>query len=78
MVLQVNQLVKTYKSKEVLQNISFSIGVGELIGLVGPNGAGKSTLMRSIMGLENIKSGTVNINSISNNSPDFFKYMILR
>ena len=75
MVLQVDQLVKTYKSKEVLQNISFSIGAGELIGLVGPNGAGKSTLMRSIMGLENVKSGTVIINSISNNSPDFFKYI---
>lgn len=73
MVLQVNQLVKTYKNKVVLQNISFEIKQGELIGLVGPNGAGKSTLMRSIMGLEEVKSGTIQIHSISHNNPDFFK-----
>ena len=75
MVLQVNQLNKTYKNKVVLQNISFSIGEGELIGLVGPNGAGKSTLMRSILGLEELKSGTIQINTISHSDPEFFKYI---
>lgn len=75
MVLQVNQLKKTYKNKVVLQNISFSIGEGELIGLVGPNGAGKSTLMRSILGLEELKSGTIQINTVSHSDPEFFKYI---
>lgn len=75
MVLQVNQLNKTYKNKVVLQNISFSIGEGELIGLVGPNGAGKSTLMRSILGLEELKSGMIQINTISHSDPEFFKYI---
>lgn len=73
MVLEVKQLEKRYKNRVILQQVSFTIGAGELIGLVGPNGAGKSTLMRSILGLEELKSGTVHINSISNKDPQFFK-----
>lgn len=73
MVLEVKQLEKTYKNRVILKEISFTIGAGELIGLVGPNGAGKSTLMRSILGLEQLKSGSVHINSISNKDPQFFK-----
>lgn len=73
MVLQVKELEKKYKNKRVLQNISFEINKGEIIGLVGPNGAGKSTLMRSILGLEEITSGSIQINKISNNDPQFFK-----
>ena len=75
MVLQVNKLTKRYKNKAVLQNISLSIDVGEIIGLVGPNGAGKSTLMRSILGLEEIESGTIHLKDISHNDPEFFKYI---
>ncbi|WP_052344344.1 ABC transporter ATP-binding protein [Bacillus ndiopicus] len=75
MVLQVNQLTKKYKNKAVLQNISFSINTGEIIGLVGPNGAGKSTLMRSILALENIENGTITVKDTTNNQPDFFKYI---
>lgn len=73
MVLEVKQLEKTYKNRVILKEVSFTIGAGELIGLVGPNGAGKSTLMRSILGLEQLKSGSVHINSISNKDPQFFK-----
>lgn len=75
MVLQVKQLEKKYKNKLVLQNISFTIHAGEIIGLVGPNGAGKSTLMRSILGLEEITSGSIQIKNITNNNPEFFKYI---
>ncbi|MBD8036265.1 ABC transporter ATP-binding protein [Solibacillus sp. A46] len=75
MVLHVHQLEKKYKNKSVLENINFSIGGGEIIGLVGPNGAGKSTLMRSVLGLEEINGGSVQINNISHNSPEFFKYI---
>lgn len=75
MVLQVKGLEMKYKRKRVLDNITFSIGTGEIIGIVGPNGAGKSTLMRSILGLEEINKGTVHINNISNSNPEFYKYI---
>lgn len=75
MVLQVNELEMKYKSKQVLNNITFSIGTGEIIGIVGPNGAGKSSLMRSVLGLEKINKGTVHLNNISNTNPEFFKYI---
>ncbi|MER2030725.1 MAG: ABC transporter ATP-binding protein [Solibacillus sp.] len=64
-----------YKSKRVLDNITFSIGTGEIVGIVGPNGAGKSSLMRSVLGLEEINNGTVHINNISNSNPEFFKFI---
>jgi len=75
MVLQVNKLEMKYKSKRVLDNITFSIGTGEIVGIVGPNGAGKSSLMRSVLGLEEINNGTVHINNISNSNPEFFKFI---
>lgn len=75
MVMHVQQLEKKYKNKLVLDNITFSIGTGEIIGLVGPNGAGKSTLMRSILGLEEINGGSVQIKNVSHSNPEFFKYI---
>lgn len=75
MILQVNKLEKKYKNKSVLQDISFSVNAGEIIGLVGPNGAGKSTLMRSLLGLEEINSGSIQIKNSSPNDPEFFKYI---
>ena len=75
MVLQVNELIKKYKNKTVLQNISFFINAGEIIGLVGPNGAGKTTLMRSILALEDIENGKITVKDIPNTQPDFFKYV---
>ena len=74
-VLMVNQLTKKYGSKTVLQAVSFDMKEGDIIGLVGPNGAGKSTLMRSILALEDVESGTVMIQGISNRNPGFFKYV---
>ncbi|WP_339176131.1 ABC transporter ATP-binding protein [Solibacillus sp. FSL R5-0691] len=75
MVLQVNDLEMEYKNRRVLDNITFSIGTGEIIGIVGPNGAGKSSLMRAVLGLEKINKGTVHINNIANNNPEFFKHI---
>ena len=74
-VLTVNQLTKKYGKRKVLQGISFEIPKGEVIGLVGPNGAGKSTLMRSMLALEEVEQGSVTVQGVSNQNPDFFKYV---
>ena len=46
MSIEVQRLSKFYGSQKALNHISFSIGMGEVVGFLGPNGAGKSTLMR--------------------------------
>jgi len=50
-ILTISNLTKIYRGKEAIQNISFTIKKGEVIGLVGPNGAGKTTLMKIIVGI---------------------------
>ena len=50
MSIQVNQLVKIYGEQKAVNDISFHIGKGEIVGFLGPNGAGKSTTMKMITG----------------------------
>ncbi len=50
-VLQVDNLVKAFGGKRVVDDISFSVNEGEILGLLGPNGAGKTTAIRIIMGI---------------------------
>lgn len=50
MSIQVNQLTKIYREQKAVDNISFSIKKGEIVGFLGPNGAGKSTTMKIITG----------------------------
>ena len=50
MSLQVSNLVKIYGEQKAVNNISFTINKGEIVGFLGPNGAGKSTTMKMITG----------------------------
>lgn len=57
----ISGLTKTYGSQKALDNVSFSIKSGEVVGLLGPNGAGKSTLMKSVTGAIYPDSGEIKI-----------------
>ncbi len=61
-IIEVNGLTKAYGSNTVLNNISFSLPEGEIIGLFGPNGCGKTTLMKILTGLIHDYSGEVKVN----------------
>jgi ABC-2 type transport system ATP-binding protein len=62
MAIQIDHVSKFYGSQKALNDISFEIGTGELVGFLGPNGAGKSTLMKIITGFLASDEGTVSIN----------------
>ena len=57
--LKANNLRKCYKSRTVVQDVSFSICSGEVVGLLGPNGAGKTTCFYMIVGLVSLDGGGV-------------------
>ncbi len=60
-MIEVNNLHKTYDQVTALDDVSFSVRAGEVIGLLGPNGAGKTTLMKILTGFLQPDSGTANI-----------------
>ena len=60
-MIKVTNLSKHYGDKKAVDNISFSIGEGEIVGLLGPNGAGKSTTMNMITGYISSTSGDIEI-----------------
>jgi ABC-2 type transport system ATP-binding protein len=60
-VVEVDDLVKRYGDAEVVSGISFSVGRGELFGLLGTNGAGKTTTVEILQGLRRPDSGTVRV-----------------
>ena len=59
MSIEVNKLLKLYGNQKALENISFSINKGEIVGFLGPNGAGKSTTMKIITGYLKQDGGNV-------------------
>ncbi|MDR2938804.1 MAG: ABC transporter ATP-binding protein [Clostridiales bacterium] len=61
MVLEVDNITKLYKKNRGAMNVSFSIGEGEVFGLLGPNGSGKTTVMKIVTGLLRAKEGRVKI-----------------
>ncbi len=61
----VRRLTKSYDMVKAIDNVSFRIGKGEILGFLGPNGAGKSTTMRIIAGLSQASSGSVHVCGVS-------------
>ena len=62
MPIQVQNLTKTYGEQRAVDNISFSIQSGEIVGFLGPNGAGKSTTMKMITGYLQPDQGLISVN----------------
>jgi ATP-binding cassette subfamily F protein uup len=57
-LLSVESLTKSYTSRPLFENLSFTVAEGDHIGLIGPNGSGKSTLLKILAGVEDSDSGT--------------------
>jgi len=68
--IKLENINKTYGTQQVLQDVSFEINQGEIVGLLGPNGAGKSTLMKIITGYIRPDSGMVQVKDIAVNEND--------
>ena len=68
-VLQVKNLTKKFGSFTAVNNISFELKEGEILGLLGPNGAGKTTVIQMLLGITTPNSG-----NIYYFEKDFFKY----
>jgi ABC-2 type transport system ATP-binding protein len=60
-VIEVQNLVKTYGARFAVDNLSFKINKGDVVGLLGPNGAGKSTTMKIITGFMSPTSGVARV-----------------
>ena len=59
MILKAENLIKKYKQRTVVNNVSFEVAQGEIVGLLGPNGAGKTTSFYMIVGLIKPNEGHV-------------------
>ena len=68
-MIKVENLTKKYGDVVALNNMSFEMKEGEVIGALGPNGAGKTTLLRILVGFLDPTSGRVTINGININNP---------
>lgn len=59
--VKINQLYKSYNGKPAVEDLTFAVNPGELLGLIGPNGAGKSTTIKILLDFLKPDSGEVNI-----------------
>lgn len=60
-IIEVKNLTKEYKNKKAIDDLSFDVIEGEILGLLGPNGSGKSTTINCILSLLNFSQGNIKI-----------------
>ena len=61
MILRAEHLMKKYKTRTVVNDVSVHVQQGEIVGLLGPNGAGKTTTLRLLLGLLKKQQGSIEI-----------------
>ena len=62
MKLSADNIMKSYKGRQVVKGISLEVNQGEIVGLLGPNGAGKTTSFYMIVGLVKPNGGNIYLN----------------
>ena len=60
-IIEVKHLTKKYKKVKAINDLSFEVKEGEILGLLGPNGSGKSTTINCLLSLLNFESGSIKI-----------------
>jgi ABC-2 type transport system ATP-binding protein len=60
-VIAVKSLTKVYGKLKAVDDLSFDVGPGEIVGLIGPNGAGKTSTLRCIVGIQSPSTGEISI-----------------
>ena len=75
--LEVVSIAKSYDKRQVLSDISLTVGKGEVLGLLGPNGAGKTTCFYSIMGLVRPDSGRILMDGVDVTKLPMYRRAIL-
>jgi len=73
MILRAENLIKKYKQRTVVNDVSFSVSQGEIVGLLGPNGAGKTTSFYMIVGLIKPNEGTIFLDDVDITSDAMYK-----
>lgn len=68
-----NKLIKIYKNRKVVKDVSINIHEGEVVGLLGPNGAGKTTTFYMIVGFIKADSGNIKLNDTDMTNVPMFK-----
>src|SRR5471030_2723921 len=73
MILKAEHLLKKYKQRTVVNDVSFSVEQGEIVGLLGPNGAGKTTSFYMIVGLIKPNEGTIYLEDVDITSDPMYR-----
>lgn len=73
MYIETNNLIKTYKGRNVVNGVSLRVDKGQVVGLLGPNGAGKTTTFYMIVGLERPNNGNIIVNGEDVTSMPMYK-----
>lgn len=62
-IINVKQLYKKFKNKEVIKGIDFKLNAGDIVGILGPNGVGKTTIIKMLCRINNPSRGDISIDS---------------